>query len=292
MEETATFLVGSAVLIMTVVAAATIWQLVAGLPVGRMRTDWYVLLAFIACFILGYLYYLVSSRDNYDSAPSLIAPAMFFMGAGFVALVARIMLRTTRDLLRVSSLEAESTTDSLTGLANRRSFDRRWNVELARAKRFGLPLSLLVVDIDKFKSINDSYGHAVGDKVLIRVGQLICNCLRLSDVAVRYGGEEFAVIAPHTGPNMAAIVADRVRAAIERDACHALGQCASERGITVSIGIAGSDDLALSTDGMFERADAALYEAKRAGRNRVAIAASVTANLPAGVGMVLPAPAH
>lgn len=292
MEATATFLVGSAVLIMTVVAAATIWQLVTGLPAGRMRSDWYVLLAFIACFILGYLYYLINAHENYDSAPDLIAPAMFFMGAGFVALVARIMLRTTRDLLRVSSLETESATDPLTGLANRRAFDRSWKVELARAKRFGLPLSLLMIDIDHFKGINDSYGHAVGDKVLIRVGQLICNGLRLSDVAARYGGEEFAVIAPHTAPNMAAIVADRVRAAVERDACQALGQHGSERNVTVSIGIAGSDDLALSTEGMFEHADTALYEAKRAGRNRVAIAASVNGTPPAEIGMALPTPAQ
>jgi diguanylate cyclase (GGDEF)-like protein len=291
MESIATLLVGSAVLIMAVAAAATIWQLVCGLPVGRMRSDWYVLLAFIACFIAGYLYYLISSRGSYDSVPDLIAPAMFFMGAGFVALVARIMLRTTRDLLRVSSLETESTTDPLTGLNNRRAFDRCWNVELARAKRFSLPLSLLVIDIDHFKSVNDSYGHATGDQVLIRVGQVICNCLRQTDVAARYGGEEFAVITPHTAPKMAAMVAGRVRAAVERDACQALGQHGSGQVITVSVGVAGSDDLALNTQGMFERADEALYQAKRAGRNCVEIAAAVNAT-PADFGAMLPTSAH
>lgn len=290
MESIATLLVGSAVVIMAVAAAATVWQLVAGLPGGRMRADWYVLLAFIACFIVGYLYYLISSRESYDDASGLIAPAMFFMGAAFVALVARIMLRTARELLRVSSLETESATDPLTGLNNRRAFDRSWNVELARAKRFGIPLSLLVIDIDHFKGVNDAYGHAVGDQVLIRVGQLICKCLRLSDVAARYGGEEFAVIAPHTSPNMAVIVADRVRVAVQRDACQALGQHGSERNITVSIGVAGSDDLALRNEGMFERADEALFEAKRAGRNRVAIAAPLNAT-PAEFGMALPDPA-
>lgn len=291
MEATATFLVGSAVLIMSVAAAATLWQLVSGLPVGRMRSDWYVLLAFIACFILGYLYYLIRSQERYESASDLIAPAMFFMGAAFVALVARIMLRTTRDLLRVSSLEAESATDPLTGLKNRRAFDQCWKVELARAKRFAIPLSLLVIDIDHFKDVNDSYGHAVGDQVLIKVGQLICSCLRVSDVAARYGGEEIAVIAPHTAPNMAALLAERLRAAVQRDACQALGQHAAERSITVSVGVAGANDLALSGERMFESADEALYEAKRAGRNRVSMAGSVKAAPPAEFGMMLAKPA-
>jgi len=292
MESIATLLVGSAVLIMAVAAAATIWQLVAGLPTRGMRSDWYVLLAFIGCFIGGYLYYLINSRDSYASVPDLIAPAMFFMGAGFVALVARIMLRTARELLRVSSLEAESATDPLTGMKNRRAFDQCWKVELARAKRFGIPLSLLVIDVDHFKGVNDTYGHAVGDQVLTRVGQLICGCLRISDVAARYGGEEFAVIAPHTAANMAVLVADRVRAAVQRDACHVLPQHGSGQSITVSIGVAGSDGLALRSERMFERADEALYEAKRAGRNRVASAAPVNAAPPEEFGMLLPTPAH
>lgn len=291
MEATATLLVGSAVLIMAAAAAATLWQLAAGLPVGRMRLDWYVLLAFIACFILGYLYYLIGSRERYESAPDLIAPAMFFMGAAFVALVARIMLRTTRELLRVSSLEAESATDPLTGLKNRRAFDQCWKVELARAKRFGIPLSLLVIDVDHFKGVNDSYGHAVGDQVLIKVGQLICSCLRVSDVAARYGGEEFAVIAPHTAPNMAALVAERLRAAVQRDAHHVLDRIGYEGSITVSIGVAGTSDVALSGERMFESADEALYQAKRSGRNRVAVAALVNAAPPAEFGMMLPKPA-
>lgn len=278
MEAVSTLLVGSAVLIMAVVAGATIWQLVAGLPVGRMRADWYVLLAFVGCFFFGYLYYLIYSDNRYDDASHLVAPAMFFMGAAFVALVTRIMLRTARQLLRVSSLEEESITDSLTGLNNRRAFDRRWTLELARAKRFGLPLSLLVIDIDQFKGVNDTYGHTVGDQVLVKVGKLICDCLRTSDVAARYGGEEFVVIAPHTAPERAEVLADRVRTAVERDACQALGEHRFERSITVTIGVAGSNDAALGSEGIFERADEALYAAKRAGRNRVVIAPQVTAS--------------
>lgn len=277
MESLSTLLVGAAVLIMAVVAGATIWQLVAGLPVGRMRVDWYVLLAFVACFFFGYLYYLISSDDRSDDAPHLVAPAMFFMGAAFVALVARIMLRTTRQLLRVSSLEEESITDPTTGLNNRRAFDRRWDVELARARRFRLPLSLLMIDIDHFKGVNDTYGHRLGDQVLMKVSKVICDCLRTSDVAARYGGEEFAVIAPHTSPDSAGVLADRVRMAVERDACQALGERQSDRSITVSIGIAGSNDATLGSEDLFERADEALYAAKRAGRNCVKVASQPNA---------------
>jgi diguanylate cyclase (GGDEF)-like protein len=277
MESIATLLVGSAVLIMGVVAAATIWQLVAGLPQQRMRIDWYVLLAFIVCFIVGYLYYLISTHGTYDEVPDLIAPAMFFMGAAFVALVARIMLRTANDLLRLRSLETESATDPLTGLNNRRVFDQRWSVELARASRFRLPLSLLMIDIDHFKEVNDSCGHAVGDHVLVSVGQLITRSLRTSDIAARYGGEEFAVIAPHTVPDAAAVLAERVRVAVQREASLALGERAGERNVTVSVGVAGFEDVPLAGRDVFERADEALYEAKRAGRNRVAVAAQVRA---------------
>jgi diguanylate cyclase (GGDEF)-like protein len=269
MESIATLLIGAAVLVMTIAAAATLWQLISGLPASKMRTDWYVLLAFIVCFIVGYVYYLVHARENFDEAGDLIAPTMFFMGAAFVALVARIMLRTTRDLLRVSALEAESLTDALTGIHNRRAFDQRWAAELVRARRFNLPITLLILDIDHFKSVNDAHGHAAGDQVLVAVARLITESLRNCDVAARYGGEEFAVIATQTRPDAAIKVAERVRAAVEREARRALGERAADRSITVSIGIAGCDDASQDCHEVFQRADAALYAAKRAGRNRV-----------------------
>ncbi len=271
MEHIATSLVGAAVLIMALSAAATIWQLVAGLPAGRTRADWLVVLAFVVIFILGYLSYLVHFVDTHHEVADLIAPAMFFMGAAFVVLVSRVMLRTARDLSRVSVLETESITDALTGLHNRRDFDRRWEAELARARRFGLPLTLLIVDIDHFKHVNDTYGHAVGDQVLIAVSRLLCDCLRKSDVPVRYGGEEFAVIAPHTRPEAAVTLAERVRTTVERDACSALGTRSNDRGITVSIGIAGCDNATQGGEGIFEQADSALYAAKHEGRNRVVV---------------------
>lgn len=288
MESIATVLVGGAVLIMAAVAAATVWQLGAGLPLGRMRRDWYVLMGFIACFFVGYLSYLFVAHEDYKNVPDLIAPAMFFMGAAFVSLVSRIMLRTTNELLQMRSLEVESVTDPLTGLSNRRAFDRRWAVEVARARRFAMPLTLLIIDIDHFKDVNDTYGHAVGDRVLMQVGRLIQDGLRTTDVAARFGGEEFAVIAPHTMPQAAVTLAERVRIAVEREACSALGVSASERAITVSIGVAGSEQGGSNDETVFERADKALYEAKRNGRNRVVMAPSENAVH----GTVLPASAE
>lgn len=280
MESIATLLIGAAVLVMTVAAAATLWQLISGLPASKMRTDWYVLLAFILCFIAGHVFYLLRAREHIAEAEDLIVPAMFFMGAAFVALVARIMLRTTRDLLRVSALEAETITDALTGVHNRRAFDQRWAAEIARARRFNLPITLLLLDVDHFKGVNDTYGHAAGDQVLIAVARQISEHLRNCDVAARYGGEEFAVIATHTRPDGAVLVAERVRAAVEREARRALAEHAADRAVTVSIGVAGCETATKNCERLFERADAALFEAKRAGRNRVVLAAPAD-DLPA-----------
>jgi diguanylate cyclase (GGDEF)-like protein len=272
MEVASTLLVGGAVLIMAAVALVTIWQLLHGLPEGHTRTDWYVLFVFILLFIFGYIAYLIDAGGNGGETRELIAPAMFFTGAAFVALMARAMLRTVQDVRRLGLLEAENITDTLTGLRNRRDFDRRWSAEQSRARRFALPLSLLMIDLDHFKRINDGYGHAAGDRVLAVAGHLIRSCLRESDVAARYGGEEFAVIASHTQPQAATTLAERIRALIERDARHTIEQLGSERAITVSIGIAGCDNAAAGSEGLFERADQALYAAKQGGRNRVVVA--------------------
>jgi len=273
MGTMATLLVGGAVLIMAAVAFFTIWQMMKGLPAGRTRADWYVLLVFILMFFAGYVGYLVFITDEDSSAHELIAPAMFFTGAAFVALMTRAMVRTLQDVKRLVLLEAENITDTLTGLRNRRDFDRRWKAELGRARRFRLPLTLMMMDLDHFKRINDTHGHAAGDRVLATAGRLIAECLRTSDVAARYGGEEFAIIASHTRPEAAVTLAERIRELVEREARNAIGDLGGGGAITASIGIAGCDDGAKAGDDLFERADAALYAAKAGGRNRVVVAA-------------------
>jgi diguanylate cyclase (GGDEF)-like protein len=155
----------------------------------------------------------------------------------------------------------ESRTDALTGLSNRRGIEERLNDEVARAIRFGHPLAVLMIDLDDFKSINDRYGHAVGDDILRSTAIAIDNSVRSIDIAGRYGGEEFLVVLPETDASGAEVVAERIRASVER------------LGATVSIGLSPIRAEDSSASILVGRADEALYEAKRTGKNRIALAA-------------------
>jgi two-component system cell cycle response regulator len=172
--------------------------------------------------------------------------------------------------------------DSLTGLYNRRHFDERLGAELAAAQRHGRPVSLLMIDVDHFKSVNDEHGHLAGDEALKMVAFILRGAVRKEDVLARYGGEEFVVVARETALDGARALAERIRRAVERSRCAWQGR---ELGVTVSIGVTVSVGLTELVEGRTERdvleaADRALYAAKQAGRNRV-IAAPM-APTPAG----------
>lgn len=165
---------------------------------------------------------------------------------------------------KVDALAAESRTDTLTGLANRRSFDEELSRRVDQWKRHKVPVSLLLVDIDHFKQINDRYGHPVGDAALKWVANIHIGALRQMDVAARYGGEEFAVILPGTKLADAGNVAERLRATL---AAKPFSDGAQEFPITASIGVAmtlAEDDVS----SLVKRADEALYAAKQGGRDR------------------------
>lgn len=161
--------------------------------------------------------------------------------------------------------------DSLTGLPNRRAFDRQINAECKRARRFGEPLSVLLLDVDHFKLINDQHGHLVGDEALRQLAAILrANLPREFDILARFGGEEFAAVLPHTGREAAAVVAERLRVAVANTSL------ATPRGplnITISIGIGslvtGAGAEPLTTLDLLDEADRALYESKHRGRNRV-----------------------
>jgi diguanylate cyclase (GGDEF)-like protein len=159
---------------------------------------------------------------------------------------------------------SHASTDPLTGLPNRRYFDEFCGL-LARRRRAGDAVAVLMVDIDKFKVLNDTYGHPVGDEVLRAVAGAIVTAVREEDVPARVGGEEFAVLLRNPGPDVAVDVGERVRQAV-----HALDlQHHGVPGVSVSVGVAnarGADD---PIPEIVERADQALLRAKRAGRNRV-----------------------
>jgi diguanylate cyclase (GGDEF)-like protein len=165
-----------------------------------------------------------------------------------------------------ASLYELATRDSLTGLANRRHFMDVGNRELLLARRSGRPLSVVMLDLDHFKSVNDTYGHAVGDLVLKRFAGIALATLRNSDIIGRIGGEEFALILREMSPPDAGAVAEKLRAAIAADRSEGLPA------FTVSIGISVVDANDKSLDDVLRRADKALYAAKAQGRNRVVVA--------------------
>jgi diguanylate cyclase (GGDEF)-like protein len=167
-----------------------------------------------------------------------------------------------------ANLYEMATRDSLTGLSNRRHFMDAGNRELLLARRSGRPLSVVMLDLDHFKSVNDTYGHAVGDSVLKRFSAIALATLRNSDVIGRIGGEEFALLLREMPPRDAAAVAEKLRAAVAADRSEGLP------GFTVSIGVSGVDASDASLDDVLRRADKALYAAKAGGRNRVAVDAS------------------
>ncbi|RUR30392.1 diguanylate cyclase [Vreelandella andesensis] len=162
---------------------------------------------------------------------------------------------------REKKLKRIANTDSLTGLPNRMSFDRRLDKEMTRRDRYMRPLSLIMLDIDHFKFINDTYGHHVGDNVLVEFARLLSSNLREMDLCARWGGEEFMVLAPETTRDQALQLADKLRQLIADTPFPSVGHMTASFGV-VEIG----DETAIET---VKRIDRALYEAKRLGRNRV-----------------------
>jgi diguanylate cyclase (GGDEF)-like protein len=166
----------------------------------------------------------------------------------------------------------QAVTDELTGLANNRGLRDWLDREGARAGRFRHDLSLLMLDIDDFKRVNDTHGHLQGDAVLRRVGRILTLEARAVDQAARYGGEEFVVALPETDTQGAEELAERIRARIEATSIP-LVEGNGEITVTASVGVASIPATASDAHDLIAAADAALYEAKRAGKNRVERAA-------------------
>ena len=171
-------------------------------------------------------------------------------------------------------LETLAITDGLTRAYNHRYFQMRLEDELRRCKRYHLPLSLLVVDADHFKAINDRYGHASGDAVLRDMGTLLRECMRDTEIVARLGGEEFGVILPQTDEIQAHIAAERLRAAVESHDFRSVDGKPIQ--VTISVGISGFPPNAATRADLMEQADRAMYAAKRSGRNRVVSAEAPT----------------
>jgi diguanylate cyclase (GGDEF)-like protein len=211
---------------------------------------------------------------NIGLLPSLPAPiiSLLVVGAilaGFLAFeLARVLSKPhERALIRLVETEYLSMTDPLTGIPNRRRLESILADEARRATRFNRPFSVLMVDVDRFKLVNDAYGHEAGDRVLVEVAERIRRSLRTDlDTVGRFGGEEFVVILPETSREGAVVVAEKVRGVV------AATPIPDGLAVTVSVGVSCRPDDGTSPEDLLRAADSALYRAKNSGRDRVVVA--------------------
>ena len=204
---------------------------------------------------------------------------LLFLIQAFLLLLVWLLYRQQLKLTRL--LTVESRTDSLTLIPNRRHFFETLESAIALADRHGQPLSVFIFDLDDFKKINDTYGHAAGDKVLRKVSAAVQRNIRQTDCLGRVGGEEFAVQLPYTSGESARMLAERIRARVE---ALTFPEISDDLRVTCSIGLAAFRP-GLSSDRLLELADDALYEAKQAGKNCVrALAAGVDTPTGAAAG--------
>jgi diguanylate cyclase (GGDEF)-like protein len=263
-------------LIIHISTLAPLRSLIGQLPIGSLRNAWRMMAVLIFMFIAGYFGYLMLLWEKISLLGQLIIPCIFLFGAIFVRLTIKLALQTATDLQRIVSLETENITDPLTKVYNRRYLDRRLDDEIVRAKRYSFDLSILMLDADHFKRINDVYGHQAGDTTLSTLSNLVQNALRDLDVVARYGGEEFLVICTNTTANDAELVAERLRKLIESNPIKLAEDANGEQTvqITISVGVASLSTRLDDKAKLIAAADECLYLAKESGRNRVVVAAA------------------
>jgi len=241
------------------------------LSLADLRISWYLLAGLIIVLLPLHTSALLELYHHPGNWGGLHQATILLLGAGLARLAASLTLQSTLDIRRVTLLEQESITDPLTGVYNRRYLDRRLDEEFERAQRYRMPLSILLIDIDHFKQVNDKHGHQTGDLVLRYLGRLLLDAMRSSDIVARYGGEEFLIIAPNTSGHTAQGLAERLREHINSHKL-VLSNNPSQRqeiSVTASIGVADLDERTDTFEQFLNIADQALYQAKLDGRNRV-----------------------
>lgn len=224
--------------IILLVSIYPIQQIKKRLSEGPLRSKWDLMSILILFFFAGYILYVIAQWNVYLNISDLIVPFIFFFGAIFALLTSSLAMQTAEDISKINTLEQENITDALMDISNLRHFDMRLLEEMNRARRYGSPLALLMVDVDHFKQVNDRYGHDIGDEVLKRMGILIMDHVRRNDIVARYGGEEIAIIAPETTLQVARTLAERLCKTFENTILIRAKDSLPEIRITVSIGIA------------------------------------------------------
>jgi diguanylate cyclase (GGDEF)-like protein len=234
----------------------------------KLRWAWRCLTLMILLCVLAAIVGVVEKVGTSANTSDVAGSVPRLLGPCFVFVVAWLSFKTAQDSLGFSLLHDIAFKDFLTGIANRRALDKRLSDDIQQANSQKSPLSVLLLDIDHFKKINDHHGHDVGDAVLKNVGTLLGANIRSEDLAGRFGGEEFLIIMPCASQEIAAAAANRLR--IMLSDFRTLPPNVSAVGITVSFGVATLRAGETSTS-LLRRADLALYASKRQGRDQVVV---------------------
>jgi diguanylate cyclase (GGDEF)-like protein len=240
---------------------------------GKVRLLWLILLILTISFIGGFAAYGILFLKDKGQSFDLIVPSILFFGSIFVLLSSILSLRTALDSRILAVLERENVTDALTGIFNRRYLERRLQEEFSRAQRYHLPLSILLVDLDNFKVVNDTYGHLAGDNTLVSFTQMVTQAIRATDVVARWGGDEFLIVATNTSDSDAYQLAERIRRSAESNVFDMTGgdKRAYNVQVSVSIGVSCYCEKFECVEEFVESVDQMMYAAKREGRNRTVV---------------------
>jgi diguanylate cyclase (GGDEF)-like protein len=236
-------------------------QVLRGPSIASMAARYMLPPAVLVPVVLGGLF--IRSRWNLGHPHVVMALSVVSDIVLLVVLIWLFAVMIQRVETERALMQRQADTDKLTGIYNRRHFETSLELEIQRARRYGAPLALLMIDVDNFKRLNDSYGHLVGDRMLYRLARECESCLRTSDVFCRYGGDEFVIIAPETSAQAAVAMARRMRQNID-----GVSTDQSFGPLAISIGITVWEDNFKTNDDFIAAADSALYRAKSAGRNR------------------------
>ena len=267
-----------------VLLAASIWRTQRLIRILPDKRPWLSLRNLMGFLSVGYGVYLYATVRNLPVNKDLIASEVFFLTALFMLLVVQFAYQTIHDIMHLDELKQIANTDELTGMYSRRAILELLDDEFQKARRFGFPLSVAMVDIDHFKDVNDTYSHLAGDVVLREVAHVLHARLRKFDVLGRFGGDEFLCVLPGTGVAGAISTGERVRARVNElqfeiiapDELGVLDIGSTTEGethcSTVSIGVATLHNGMLAPNDLVQEADAALYGSKEGGRNMVSSA--------------------
>ncbi|NYF90814.1 GGDEF domain-containing protein [Tunturiibacter empetritectus] len=241
-------------------------RICAMLPRGRARSTWRIMGALLTLAAVGVAIFLrINTTDGPDNYEDWIVSLVFLAASIFVFTVSTLALHTARDLSKIVDLERAAIIDPVTELFNRRHIMALLDAQCQHSCKHNSPFSILLIDVDNFKAINDTFGHRTGDTVLKELGRVISHIIPESRAIGRYGGEEFLVILPQSASSQAWRIAEELRKAVQAT------KIASQRTLidspTISIGIATAFGWKETSEDLIEIADEALYSAKAAGRN-------------------------